>query len=115
MIVIARYSGFTETKRMPSATTESVSLCELMKGCQPFLNLKESRAMTVIEIRSHHWGWKAFEASGVEPVFRQKDQAIGYAECRASYRSDEIRILATSASRGVSFNEANAWRCAELS
>jgi len=23
--------------------------------------------MTVIEIRTHRWGWKAFEASGVEP------------------------------------------------
>jgi hypothetical protein len=25
--------------------------------------------MTVIEIRPHHWGWKAFEAPGVEPIF----------------------------------------------
>jgi hypothetical protein len=30
--------------------------------------------MTVIDIRPHRWGWKAFEAPGVEPVFRQKDQ-----------------------------------------
>jgi hypothetical protein len=29
------------------------------------------------------WGWKIFEAPGVEPVFREKDQAIGYAETRA--------------------------------
>jgi hypothetical protein len=32
--------------------------------------------MTVIEIKPHHWGWKVFEAPGVEPVFREKDQAI---------------------------------------
>jgi hypothetical protein len=31
--------------------------------------------MTVIEIRPHRWGWKVFEAPGVEPVFREK--AIG--------------------------------------
>jgi len=27
--------------------------------------------MTVIEIRPHRWGWKVFEAPGVEPVFRE--------------------------------------------
>jgi hypothetical protein len=32
--------------------------------------------MTVIEIRQHRWGWKAFESPGVEPVFPKKDQAI---------------------------------------
>jgi hypothetical protein len=25
--------------------------------------------MTVIEIKPHRWGWKVFEAPGVEPVF----------------------------------------------
>ena len=49
--------------------------------------------MTVIEIRPHRWGWKVFEAPGVEPVFPQKDQAIDYAEERAWFRSGEIRIL----------------------
>jgi hypothetical protein len=34
--------------------------------------------MTVIEIRPHRQGWKAFEAPGVEPVFPKKDQAIDY-------------------------------------
>jgi hypothetical protein len=43
--------------------------------------------MTVIEIKPHRWGWKVFEAPGVEPVFLQKDQAIGYAETRACFRS----------------------------
>jgi hypothetical protein len=31
--------------------------------------------MTVFEIRSHRWGWKVFEASGVEPVFPDKRQS----------------------------------------
>jgi hypothetical protein len=42
--------------------------------------------MTVIEIRPHAWGWKVFEPPGVEPVFLEKDQAINYAENRASFR-----------------------------
>jgi hypothetical protein len=45
------------------------------------------------KIRPHRWGWQVFEAPGVEPVFRQKDQAIGYAETRACFRSGEIRVL----------------------
>ena len=32
--------------------------------------------MTVIEIKPHRWGWKVFEAPGVEPVFPEKDQAL---------------------------------------
>jgi membrane protease YdiL (CAAX protease family) len=39
--------------------------------------------MTVIEIKPHRWGWKVFEAPGVEPVFPQKDHAIDYAPSRA--------------------------------
>jgi hypothetical protein len=35
------------------------------------------RTMTLIGIKPHRWGWKVFEAPGVEPVFPQKDQAIG--------------------------------------
>jgi hypothetical protein len=49
--------------------------------------------MTVLEIRPHRWGWKVFEAAGVETVFREQAQAIGYAETRACFRSGEIRIL----------------------
>jgi len=37
-------------------------------------------SMTVIEIKPHRWGWKVFEAPGVEPVFPEKRQAIDYAE-----------------------------------
>ena len=43
--------------------------------------------MTLIEIKPHRWGWKVFEAPGVEPVFPEKRQAISYAENRASFRS----------------------------
>jgi hypothetical protein len=46
--------------------------------------------MTVIEIKPHRSGWKAFEAPGVEPVFPIKDQAIDYAQNRACFRSGEI-------------------------
>jgi len=49
--------------------------------------------MTLIEVRPHRWGWKVFEAPGVEPVFPEKRQAIDYAQCRASFRSGEIRVL----------------------
>lgn len=64
--------------------------------------------MTIIEI-SHKWGWRVFEAPGVEPVFQQKNQAISYAETRACFRTGEIRILDASgnAERTISFNEAD--------
>jgi hypothetical protein len=64
--------------------------------------------MTVIEITPHRWGWKAFEAPGVEPVFRKKHQAIDYAETRACFRSGEIRILDSGGNveRTIAFNEA---------
>ena len=39
--------------------------------------------MTIIEIRPHRWGWKAFEALGVELVFPEKAQAIDFAQNRA--------------------------------
>ncbi len=52
--------------------------------------------MTEIEIKPHRNGWKVFEAPGVEPVFLRKDQAINYAQNRASFRSGEIRILDSS-------------------
>ena len=53
-------------------------------------------------------GWKVFEAPGVEPVFPKKDQAIGYAETRACFRSGEIRILDSGGNveRTIAFNEA---------
>jgi hypothetical protein len=64
--------------------------------------------MTVIEIRPYRNGWKVFEALGVEPVFLEKEQAINYAENRASFRSGEIRILDSTRNlqRTIPFTEA---------
>jgi len=65
--------------------------------------------MTVIEIKPHRNGWKVFEAPGVEPVFLKKEQAINYAQNRASFRSDEIRVLDSTGNveRTIPFTEAN--------
>jgi hypothetical protein len=65
--------------------------------------------MTVIEIKPHRWGWKVFEAPGVEPVFPERDQAINYAHGRGSFRSGEIRILdpAGKLERTIAFSEAD--------
>jgi hypothetical protein len=65
--------------------------------------------LTVIEIRPHRWGWKVFEAAGVEPVFTQQSQAIGYAETRACFRSGEIRVLDLTGrvDRTIPFSEAD--------
>jgi hypothetical protein len=64
--------------------------------------------MTLIEIRPKV-RWKVFEAPGVEPVFPQKDQAIGYAETRACFRTGEIRILDATGKleRMIAFNETD--------
>ncbi len=43
--------------------------------------------MTVIKVKPHRNGWKVFEALGVEPVFLKKEQAINYAQNRASFRN----------------------------
>ena len=66
-------------------------------------------AMTVIEINPHPWGWKVFEAPGVEPVFLEKDQAINYAQNRASFRSSETRIFDSTGNveRTIHFTEAD--------
>ena len=65
--------------------------------------------MTVLEIRPHRWGWKVFEAPGVEPVFPEKRQAINYAQSRASFRCGEIRILDSTGKleRTIAFSEAD--------
>jgi hypothetical protein len=65
--------------------------------------------MTLIEIKPHRWGWKVFEAPGVEPVFPEKDQAINYAQGRASFRSGEIRVLDSTGKVGriIAFNESD--------
>jgi hypothetical protein len=68
--------------------------------------------MTLIEIRPHRWGWKVFEAPGVEPVFSEKRQAINYAQNRANFRSGEIRIfdLRGNVERTIPFAEADRKR-----
>jgi hypothetical protein len=65
--------------------------------------------MTVIEIRPHRWGWKAFEGLGVEPVFPKKDQAMEYAHNRACFRSGENRILDSTGNveHAIPFDDAN--------
>ncbi|HTG29250.1 MAG TPA: hypothetical protein VK818_13610 [Methylomirabilota bacterium] len=71
--------------------------------------MKESRTITLIEIKPHRWGWKVLEAPGVEPVFPEKTQAINYAQNRASFRSGEIRIFdsAGNVERTIAFTEAD--------
>jgi hypothetical protein len=66
-------------------------------------------AVTIIEIRPFRNGWKCFEGPGVEPVFLKQEQAIGYAQGRACFRSGEIRILDSSGAieRIIPFNEAD--------
>jgi hypothetical protein len=73
-----------------------------------FRRQQESQ-ITVTEIKPHRWGWKVFESPGVEPVFAEKRQAIDYAECRACFRSGEIRILDSTGKleRAIAFNEAD--------
>jgi hypothetical protein len=65
--------------------------------------------MTLIEIQPHRWGWKAFEAPGVEPVFPEKDHAIDYAQNRACFRSGQIQILDSTGNveRVIPFDDAN--------
>jgi hypothetical protein len=65
--------------------------------------------MTVIEIKPHRWGWKVFETPGVEPLFPKKDQAIDYAQCRACFRSGEIRVLDSTGKveRTIAFSETD--------
>ena len=50
-----------------------------------------------------------FEAPGVEPVFPEKDQAIGYAETRACFRKGEIRVLDATGNieRTIAFDETD--------
>jgi hypothetical protein len=65
--------------------------------------------MTLIEVKPHRWGWKAFESDGVEAVFTNKDQAIDYAQNHACFRSAHIRALDSSGKveRTIVFSEAD--------
>jgi hypothetical protein len=63
--------------------------------------------MTIIEIRPFRNGWQIFETLGVQPVFLTKEQAMSYAQNRASFRSGEIRVLDSTGNveRTISFSE----------
>jgi hypothetical protein len=65
--------------------------------------------VTIIEIRPFRNGWQVYESAGVQPVFLTQEQAIGYAQDRACFRSGEIRILNSTGSieRFIPFNETN--------
>jgi hypothetical protein len=65
--------------------------------------------MTLIEIRPHRWGWKAFEAPSVESVFPNKDHAIDHAQNRTCFRSGEIRVLDSTGNveRTIAFNDVD--------
>ena len=68
-----------------------------------------SNVMTVIEVSPQKWGWRVFEAPGVEPVFLDKDQAIGYAETRARLCTGAIRVFDSTGNveRLIAFDDAN--------
>ena len=65
--------------------------------------------MTLIEVKSRKWGWCVFESPGVEPVFLDRDQAIGYTEIRARLRTGEIRIFDSTGNVElvIAFDDAN--------
>jgi hypothetical protein len=62
-----------------------------------------------LKSNSTPWGWKVFEAPGVEPVFPEKNQPIGYAETRACFRKGEIRVLDSNGNieGTIAFNETD--------
>jgi hypothetical protein len=66
-------------------------------------------ALTVIEIRPHRWGWKAFEAPGVEPVFPQKGQAIESARSARAFAQARFGFLDSTGTveRVIPFDDAN--------
>ncbi len=67
------------------------------------------RQFVELHFQPHRWGWKVFEAPGVEPVFPEKRQAINYAENCASFRSGEIHVFDSSGNveRVIPFSEAD--------
>jgi hypothetical protein len=51
--------------------------------------------MTVIEIKPHRWGWRVFEAPGVEPVFqvRRVLKRIGSENKLNSFRVEKVLMM----------------------
>jgi hypothetical protein len=50
-------------------------------------------AHTIIEIKPRRGGWAVSEGPGVEPTYRDQQNALDYADFRARSRRGEIRIL----------------------
>jgi len=65
--------------------------------------------MTIIEIRPFRNGWQVYEAPGAQPVFLNQEQAVNYAQNRASFRSGKICILDSTGNieRTIAFNDAD--------
>jgi hypothetical protein len=61
------------TRQTHTPETVAGSLCCQKTDSARLWNSNVAPAMTLIEVRPHRWGWKVFEAPGVEPVFLQKD------------------------------------------
>ena len=63
---------------------------------------------TIIDIKPHRGGWKVFEAPGVEPVYREQQHALDYAEIRARMRKGEIRVLdaAGNVTKAIPFDDS---------
>jgi len=72
-----------------------------LRGITHELAVQRPLMMTLIEVKPRKWGWCVFESPGVEPVFLEKDQAIGYAETRA--RLPEIPWIDRTVGRGREF------------
>jgi hypothetical protein len=69
--------------------------------------------VTIIEIRPYRNGWKCFEAPGVEPVFLNQKQAIGYAKLLrvVILLSDSVRAAIGSRLLIGKAGGQNGWGC----
>jgi hypothetical protein len=63
----------------------------------------------IIEIKPHRNGWKVLNRPASSLFSRRKNQAINYAQNRASFRSGEIRILdlGGNVERVIPFDDTN--------
>ena len=51
--------------------------------------------MTVLEIRPHPWGWKVFEAPGVEPVFPETRNDYAAFSRLTTFEDEDIESFLT--------------------
>jgi hypothetical protein len=72
-------------------------------------NISQFSHVTIIEIRPFRNDWKCFDAPGVEPVFLTQEDAIGYAQARASLFTDSIGNFNTGVGGGaLLYNNADS-------